>query len=195
MKRYLVYLLVLALFTVTISAIDMEKERDVRKSGWYIPEFQKYKKVEIKRFRIKDISEEFIIQYYVLKEQYKDELFQIEMKLSPKDELRKYRIENYGIIKLVTNNGIKKIAYEYSLFDIGDLVGEEGDKYKYYDGGSAILPIIILDLDEDSIYESCWDVLKWSQNGFIDRKIEIIKYKYKKMMEKKGLKKSKKDGC
>jgi len=185
MKKNFNYLIFFLLFSIITSGINIEKECDLRKNGWYVPDCKKYKKSESKRFKIENIPEEFVIQYYVLKEQYKDELFQIEMKLTSKSELRKYRLKNYGVIKLVNDESMKIIAYEYSLFEIGDLVYEEGKPdVKFYTAGSAILPMIILDLDEDNIYESCWDKLEWTQNGFIDRRNEIIKIKYKKMMEK-----------
>jgi len=193
MKKYFVYLMVLALFTSMIFAIDMEKLRFVRKTGWPLPDFKKYKKSEIKIFKIEGIPEQFIIQYYDLKDKYKDELFQIEMKDNLTDELRKYKLENFGIIKLIKNNKEIVMAYNLPLFDIGDLVYEEGyPDYKFYTAGAAV-PIIIADLDDDGVFESLYDLLKLDEKGyFIDMRKEVTKYKYEKMMEKKGLKKKSK---
>jgi len=186
--------MVLALFTSAIFAIDMEKLRCVKKTGWPLPDFKKYKKSEIKIFKIEGIPEKFIIQYYDLKDKYKDELFQIEMKVNPTDELRKYKLENFGIIKLIKNNKEIVMAYDYlSLFDIGDLVYEEGyPDYKFYTAGFG-WPIIIADLDDDGVFESLYDFLTPDEKGyFIDMRKEVTQYKYKKMMEKKGLKKKSK---
>jgi hypothetical protein len=191
MKKYFVYLMVLALFTSAIFAIDMEKLRFVRKTGWPLPDFKKYRKSEIKIFKIEGIPEQFMIQFYDLKDKYKDELFQIEMKLDTETEMRKYTLTGYGIIKLIKNNKEIVIAYDYlPLFDIGDLVYEEGyPDDKFYTGGAA-WPIIITDLDKDGIYESLYGLLEQDEKGFfIDMRKEVTKYKYKKMMEKKGLKK------
>ena len=186
MKRYLVYLQVLALFTVTIFAIDMEKERLVRKTGWPLPNFEKYikNKSKVKKLIITEINEKFILQYYDLKDKYKSELFQIEMKINPKDKIRKYTLTGYGIIKLIKDDKEIVMAYDLPLFDIGDLVGNKTDKYKYYTAGAAV-PIIIADLDGDGVFESLYSLLEQDEKGFfIDMRAEVVKYKYKKMMEK-----------
>jgi len=193
MKKYFVYLTVLALFTVVISAIDMEKECNVRKTGWPLPDFEKYKKAECKKLKIENIPEEFVIQYYDLKEKYKSELYQFEMNITPTKELGKFTLKSFGIIKLIKDKNEIVMAYDYhSLFYIGVLVS---NKYQSYTGGAAI-PIILIDQDGDGKYEKQFSSLVQDKEGyFIDMQKEVTKYMYKKMMEKKGLKKSKKDGC
>jgi hypothetical protein len=115
------------------------------------------------------------------------------MKDNLTDELRKYTLTGFGIIKLIKNDKEIVMAYDLPLFDIGDLVYEEGHPDdKFYTAGAAV-PIIIADLDDDGVFESLYDLLKLDEKGyFIDMLKEVTKYKYKKMMEKKGLKKKSK---
>ena len=168
MKKYFVYLTVLALFTVVISAIDMEKERLVRKTGWPLPDLKKYRKSEIKTFKIEGIPEQFMIQFYDLKDKYKDELFQIEGKIDTEIEMRKHTLKSFGIVKFIYNNKEIVMAYYYSFYTTG-----------------SVWPILIVDLDDDNIFESLYEFLIQNEKGFlIDMQKEVVKYKYKKMMEK-----------
>ena len=190
MKKSILCVGILILFSFILVAIDMEKKIQLKKSGWPFPDSSKYEKSKSKRFTLEGISEEFIVQYYVLKEKYRNELFQIEMSFKPLTELRKYTLKGYGVIKLIKQNREIILAYDYlTLFDIGDLVdSEDNPESKFYTGGSAV-PVIIIDLDGDGIYESLISSLLKDKNGFfINMQKEVTKYKYMKLnLNKKKL--------
>ena len=115
-KIGIVYMLVVILIYI-IFPNDLFEEKALKKEGWPLPEFEKYKKRGCQKLYIEDVSQEFLVNNYSLKEKYNDELFQIETKLTPKSELRKYRLSNYSAITVIYENRTQIIAYEYSLFE------------------------------------------------------------------------------